>query len=953
MGIKGIYAEIGPGDRIALSKLAVETYEKKGRPLRLAIDISIWLFQIQSGKGGTNPALRTFFYRLLRLISLSIHPLFVFDGPNKPPFKRNKRTGPNVASIPEFLAKQLLKQFGLPLHLAPGEAEAECALLQQKGIVDAVLSEDVDTLMFGSGLTIRNWSAEGTLKSKTATHVTVYDAAKTKAGSGLDRPGMILVALMSGGDYIPEGIPGCGPKTACDAARAGFGEDLYKIKGNSVAIAEWKARLVHELRTNESKFFRSKHKALVIPDNFPRKDVLRYYTDPCVSANDRLETLRSTLKWDVDFDIPGLREFTLEAFKWEFVSGAKHFVRNLAPALLVQQLRLRADRPPCDDTCIIAQEEARLVKTIHQKRQHVTTDNSTELRVGYVPIDLVNIDLDAEESDPEILPEGLESEDEDMPVTGEEPGSPKKKRTPRDYDPYAVEKIWVLETYIRIGVPLKIQDYEEAFRSAARYEEMKAARKAAEVPKKKKNTKKQPQIQAGALDKFTKVTKPGVQRLKSRSKSPMEELDLAGDEQEETHRRPINFVREAISKQKAATKARSAFHLPPALLPSSPQGSSLDVLDLSVSPLPQPAKKQRTLRRSQSDTTGRSASHHVELSDDDDATQRTPPRKVNMPLPSIMELSPFVTTRRPRSPIRRTQSIPVLLQAGDTLSTKAIPPRKSTTPKRKRAPLIPEVVELSSSPTIATPSRQKSITNWFSPSSDRSQRDLATSSPPSPSPMRPQKITNTDLQINLVQLSSSPAILPPPSFKLPLSEGTANIMPLSFVEDVKSRGMLEQGPIIPTYADDSDDELPAFQFGVPYTAVKSTTAPLALSAPPVVSQSSSDAVASVTIARGTATVPLSGIATTVAAATSALEPAAKPARVIRVRKSLFGAFVEEDVIDLEASAEQYEQGNAKGMSAGGGQKEGQGEGTEARERKRKRDRGKEWRVSQVEVLDLS
>ena len=46
-----IYKEIGPGDRIALSKLAVETFEREDRPLRIAIDISIWLFQIQSGKG--------------------------------------------------------------------------------------------------------------------------------------------------------------------------------------------------------------------------------------------------------------------------------------------------------------------------------------------------------------------------------------------------------------------------------------------------------------------------------------------------------------------------------------------------------------------------------------------------------------------------------------------------------------------------------------------------------------------------------------------------------------------------------------------------------------------------------------------------------------------------------------------------------------------------------------
>jgi Holliday junction resolvase YEN1 len=51
MGIHGIYKEIGPGQRIALAKLASDTYIQTGKPLRLAIDISIWLFQIQSGKG--------------------------------------------------------------------------------------------------------------------------------------------------------------------------------------------------------------------------------------------------------------------------------------------------------------------------------------------------------------------------------------------------------------------------------------------------------------------------------------------------------------------------------------------------------------------------------------------------------------------------------------------------------------------------------------------------------------------------------------------------------------------------------------------------------------------------------------------------------------------------------------------------------------------------------------
>lgn len=46
-----IYGEIGAGERIALSKLAIEKFEQTGRPLRIAIDISIWQFQIQAGQG--------------------------------------------------------------------------------------------------------------------------------------------------------------------------------------------------------------------------------------------------------------------------------------------------------------------------------------------------------------------------------------------------------------------------------------------------------------------------------------------------------------------------------------------------------------------------------------------------------------------------------------------------------------------------------------------------------------------------------------------------------------------------------------------------------------------------------------------------------------------------------------------------------------------------------------
>ncbi|GAW25192.1 putative flap structure-specific endonuclease [Rosellinia necatrix] len=55
MGIKGIYKEIGGGTRISLTKLAVQKLEEAGRPLRIAIDISIWQFQVQAARGKAQP----------------------------------------------------------------------------------------------------------------------------------------------------------------------------------------------------------------------------------------------------------------------------------------------------------------------------------------------------------------------------------------------------------------------------------------------------------------------------------------------------------------------------------------------------------------------------------------------------------------------------------------------------------------------------------------------------------------------------------------------------------------------------------------------------------------------------------------------------------------------------------------------------------------------------------
>lgn len=424
-----------------------------------------------------------------------------------------------------------MKQFGFPIHLAPGEAEAECALLQREGIVDAVLSEDVDTLMFGSGITIRNWSPEKS--GKTPTHVNVYDAVETKNGpSELDREGMILVALMSGGDYVPEGIPGCGPKTACEAAKAGFGRDLCSIPRNDpVALSRWRERLQHELRTNESKLFRRKHGAMKIPNDFPRLDILGYYTHPAISTQTGLDKLRRSINWDQELDYPGLREFTGDAFDWVKLEGAKHFIRSLAPSLLVRALRMRAlqiERSPIDDIQAVQEDEALLVKGIHGKRQHAVTDNSTELRVSFSPVELVRISLDGEEPDDEFeLPPPSQQtagdDDDDLPLDLEDDTEEgPKKRGPTKFDPTKPARVWVMETFVKVGVPLKVEDWEAERqtklkpRRATSQEPGKAAPKAKTTTRR---TKTASQATQAGIQSFAKVTKPGSKLSRTSAKS--------------------------------------------------------------------------------------------------------------------------------------------------------------------------------------------------------------------------------------------------------------------------------------------------------------------------------------------------------------------------------------------------------------------------------------------------
>ena len=511
---------IGNPDRIALSRLAIRHLEIAQRPIRIAVDISIWLFQLQAGRGGQNPELRTLFFRLVRLLALPIHPLFVYDGKQKPPFKRGKATtGRSYGSAPIInLSKILIDLFKFPRHDAPGEAEAECARLQQAGIVYAAMSNDIDTLMFGSGLTVMNYSKESSTGTSAATHIDCYTTEtqlEVEANVNLSRAGMVLFAMLSGGDYLPSGVPKCGPGLAGEIAKAGFGEDLFDIIYSAedqveARLAEWRERLQYELDENESGYFQSKHKAVRIPDTFPDRQILSFYAKPIVSNHLEIEQLRHRLvgAWDHEINALDLRNFVANYFDWKYRSGARKLIRSLAEPLILTRLRLaRSPIATFGYGSYVPNADFPVLQRIYRSRMHFSTGCIPQVQVEMIPVDVVGLDLDAEEPNPppelsqttERSAQPVEDEDE---AGGEAVPTTRAPKNP--YNPFEPEKIWVFETVAKLGIPTVVE----------RWQQQEAEKKAPKrpAPKKPVTRKKKvidPSMKPGGILRYTTVTKPG------------------------------------------------------------------------------------------------------------------------------------------------------------------------------------------------------------------------------------------------------------------------------------------------------------------------------------------------------------------------------------------------------------------------------------------------------------
>ncbi|KAF9778066.1 PIN domain-like protein [Thelephora terrestris] len=345
MGIKGLTGLISEHAPSALQEYKINTLF--GRKVAIDASMSIYQFLIavrqqdgqllQNDAGEVTSHLMGFFYRTIRMVENGIKPAYVFDG--KPPELKSgvlskrlerreeakeageeaKETG-TAEDLEKYTrrtvkvtrehneeCRKLLTLMGIPVVVAPTEAEAQCAELARGGKVYAAGSEDMDTLTFNTPILFRHLTFSEAKKQP------ILEVDLKKALEGLDMTmsqvlqatfllmtssnqlflQFIELCLLLGCDYL-EPIKGIGPKTAYKLMQehGSLGKVLEHLRAKAAAKQDGDA--------DEGK---KKRGGIQIPEEWPWEEAKKLFEKPDITPADEID-----LEWK-EPDVEGLVEF--------------------------------------------------------------------------------------------------------------------------------------------------------------------------------------------------------------------------------------------------------------------------------------------------------------------------------------------------------------------------------------------------------------------------------------------------------------------------------------------------------------------------------------------------------------------------------------------------------------------------------------------------------------------
>ena len=234
MGIRSLTSIIKQKSPDSIQTTALYTLSGK----RVAIDTSIFLYKSLSNYRHNGEYLRNkggkivshlvgIFYKTIQYLSFGITPIYIFDG--KPPIEkkellieRSKKAEENkklseTATNPEEAVKhekssirvkkhhiddikQLFDLMGISYIHPEGEAEAYASELCRIGYVDYVVTEDMDTLVYGCPRMIRN-CLDKTIKRNDVVSIITLEDILTNFGMNMKE--FVDMCILCGCDYCP------------------------------------------------------------------------------------------------------------------------------------------------------------------------------------------------------------------------------------------------------------------------------------------------------------------------------------------------------------------------------------------------------------------------------------------------------------------------------------------------------------------------------------------------------------------------------------------------------------------------------------------------------------------------------------------------------------------------------------------------------------------------------
>jgi len=211
-------------------------------------------------RGRVTSHLSGILFRMATFLDKAIKPVFVFDGKptdlkqetieerrklrteagerwkealargDEEEAYKQARSSTRVDAAVIETSKELLQLLGIPFVQAPGEGEAQAAHMAARGDVRYVVSQDYDTLLFGTPILVRNLTVSGKRKIRGRT-VTVTPEriilSDLLGGMHLTRAQLIEIGILIGTDFN-DGVTGIGSKTALKLVQKG--EFLHKIR---------------------------------------------------------------------------------------------------------------------------------------------------------------------------------------------------------------------------------------------------------------------------------------------------------------------------------------------------------------------------------------------------------------------------------------------------------------------------------------------------------------------------------------------------------------------------------------------------------------------------------------------------------------------------------------------------------------------------------------------------